>query len=143
MTVHNARTNAITPTATASLAAVGRYGAALAAGDMTGLAAALHHSVVWHQPGANPLSGVHEGPDAVLALLGRFMQLSSGTFRLETTATSANENFVATSVQFSAERAGRPDLQQTGTDIFRVDGGLIAEVWLFSADQAAEDAFWA
>jgi len=26
--------------------------------------------------------------------------------------------------------------------VLRIDGGRICEVWLFSEDQAAEDAFW-
>ena len=30
----------------------------------------------------------------------------------------------------------------TGVDLFRVADDLVAEVWLFSADQEAEDVFW-
>src|SRR6478609_5257896 len=63
---------------------VGQYGAAMAAGDMEALAATFHPDAVWHQPGANQLSGDHVGPDAIIAHLGRFMQLSGGTFALET-----------------------------------------------------------
>ncbi|MCB8044138.1 nuclear transport factor 2 family protein [Microbacterium oxydans] len=55
---------------------VGQYGAAMAAGDMEALAATFHPDAVWHQPGANQLSGDHVGPDAIIAHLGRFMQLS-------------------------------------------------------------------
>ena len=29
-----------------------------------------------------------------------------------------------------------------GVDLLRVENGKIAEVWLFSEDQPAEDAFW-
>ena len=29
-----------------------------------------------------------------------------------------------------------------GIDLFRMDDGKIKEVWLFSSDQAVEDAFW-
>jgi uncharacterized protein len=29
-----------------------------------------------------------------------------------------------------------------GVDLLRIADGKVAEVWLFSADQAAEDAFW-
>jgi hypothetical protein len=29
-----------------------------------------------------------------------------------------------------------------GVDLIRVEGGKIAEVWLFSFDQPAEDVFW-
>lgn len=63
---------------------VARYGAAMATGDMGALAAVLSENAVWHQPGANQLSGDHVGPDAILAHLGRFMELSGGTFVLTT-----------------------------------------------------------
>ena len=29
-----------------------------------------------------------------------------------------------------------------GVDVFRVEDDLIKEVWLYSSDQAVEDAFW-
>lgn len=139
MTTQDAAPESVT---SASLSAVERYGAALAAGDMGAFAASLHPTVVWHQPGTNPLSGAHAGADAVLALLGSFMQLSAGSFALETTSVSVNGDYVATAVHFSAEREARTRLDQSGIDVFRVADGLIAEVWLFSADQAAEDLFW-
>lgn len=121
---------------------IARYGAAAAAGDMTELAAVLHEHAVWHQPGDNPLSGDHAGPDAIVAHLGRFMELSGGTFRLETLSVEGAGALVATTVRFSAAREGREDLDQGGVDVFRVEGDRIAEIWLISEDQEAEDAFW-
>ncbi|MFC9186088.1 nuclear transport factor 2 family protein [Streptomyces cyaneofuscatus] len=121
---------------------VGRYGAAAAAGDMVALAATLTKDVVWHQPGANQLSGDHAGPEAVLAHLGRFMELSGGTFALETESATESGNLVATTVRFTAEREGAGYLDQHGVDVFRVEGDLIAEIWLIGEDQAAEDRFW-
>ncbi|MGK3091805.1 nuclear transport factor 2 family protein [Streptomyces sp. WAC01490] len=121
---------------------VGRYGAAAAAGDMVALAATLTKDVEWHQPGANQLSGDHVGPEAVLAHLGRFMELSGGTFALETESATESGNLVATTVRFTAEREGAGSLDQHGVDVFRVEGDLIAEIWLIGEDQAAEDRFW-
>jgi len=121
---------------------VGRYGAAAAAGDMVALAATLTKDVVWHQPGANQLSGDHVGPEAVLAHLGRFMELSGGTFALETESATESGNLVSTTVRFTAEREGAGSLDQHGVDVFRVEGDLIAEIWLIGEDQAAEDRFW-
>ncbi|WP_030143726.1 nuclear transport factor 2 family protein [Mycetocola saprophilus] len=123
-------------------AAYQRYEDALATGDMAALAAALHPAVVWHQPGANPLSGDHVGPDAVLALLGGFMERSQGTFALQTQTRMVNGDTVATTVAFSAQRPGRTDLGMNGVDVFRIADDRIAEIWLFSTDQEAEDAFW-
>lgn len=125
-----------------ALSAFQRYEDSLAAGDMSALAAALHPGVTWHQPGNNPLSGDHVGPDAVLALLGRFMELSAGSLVIRTDSRMVNGALVATTVSFTASREGHPDLAQRGMDLFRIEDDRIAEVWLFSEDQAAEDEFW-
>jgi len=120
-----------------------RYSEALAAGDMAALAASLHPDVVWHQPGSHSLAGDHAGPDRVLALLGGFMQRSNGTFALQPTGQPmVNGDLVSLPVAFSATSDGKADLRMTGVDLFRVADDLIAEVWLFSADQEVEDAFW-
>lgn len=121
---------------------VGQYGAAAAAGDMAALAATLTKDVVWHQPGANRLSGDHAGPEAVVAHLGRFMELSGGTFALETESATESGNLVATTVRFTAQREGMVDLDQHGVDVFRIEGEQIAEIWLIGEDQAVEDEFW-
>ncbi|MFF1540556.1 nuclear transport factor 2 family protein [Microbacterium sp. NPDC058269] len=121
---------------------VGQYGAAMAAGDMEALAATFHPHAVWHQPGANQVSGDHVGPDAILAHLGRFMQLSGGTFALETESATESGDLVSATVRFRAQREGQEDLDQHGVDVFRVADGRIVEVWLMSEDQEAEDRFW-
>lgn len=126
---------------------VGQYGAAMAAGDTEALAATFHPDAVWHQPGANQLSGDHVGPDAIIAHLGRFMQLSGGTFALETESATESGALVSATVRFRAQRVGHDDLDQHvldqhGVDVFRVADGRIVEVWLMSEDQEAEDRFW-
>ena len=121
---------------------VGQYGAAMAAGDMDALAATFADDAVWHQPGANPLSGDQVGSDAIIAHLGRFMQISAGTFALVPDSVTEAGDLVSMTVTFTAQREGRADLTQHGVDIFRVAGDKIAEVWLISEDQAAEDTFW-
>ncbi|MEV6062327.1 nuclear transport factor 2 family protein [Nocardia asteroides] len=118
------------------------YGAALAAGDMPALAATFADDIVWHQPGRNSLSGDHHGPDAVLELLGSFMQRSGGTFELAVTGVVESGDLVAAAVNFSARRQGEIDLAQNGIDVFHIANGRIAEVWLVSTDQDAEDRFW-
>src|SRR5690606_9789865 len=121
---------------------IARYGAAMAAGDMVALRSTLSDQAVWHQPGHNQLSGDHVGPDAILAHLGRFMELSEGTFTLSTESVAEVGTLVATTVPFTASRPDPTDLDQHGVDVFRVDGDQIAEVWLISEDQTAEDRFW-
>ena len=121
---------------------VGRYGAAIAAGDMAALADTLTKDAVWHQPGANSLSGDHVGVDAILAHLGAFMERSGGTFALETESATESGALVATTVRFTASRDGAAALDQHGVDVFRVEGDRIAEIWLISEDQDGEDRFW-
>lgn len=121
---------------------VGQYGAAMAAGDMEALAATFGADAVWHQPGSSQLSGDHVGPAAIVAHLGRFMQLSGGTFALEPESVTESGDLVSMTVRFRARRDGQDDLDQHGVDVFRVADDRIVEVWLIGEDQAAEDRFW-
>ncbi len=43
---------------------------------------------------------------------------------------------------FKAEREDEDDLDMNGIDLFKIKDGKIAEVWLFSNDQAKEDIYW-
>ena len=129
---------------TSPLQTLTAYNDALAAGDMDAFAALLAPEIVWHQPGAHPLAGDHTGPAAVLELLGAMMGHSAGTFQVvPTDAPRVNGDLVALPVSFSGKHEGRADLAMAGTDLFRISGGLIREVWLFSADQDVEDAYLA
>ncbi|WP_332642299.1 nuclear transport factor 2 family protein [Aeromicrobium sp.] len=128
---------------TQPIAAYTAYDEALATGNMPGVAAALHADVVWHQPGAHSLSGDHRGPDGVMALLGGFMERSGGTFTLTKAGPAmVNGQYVAQPVSFAATRDGHEPLDMAGVDVFRIEDDLIKEVWLYSSDQAVEDAFW-
>ena len=70
------------------------------------------------------------------------MAVSEGTFELDPTAAAmVNGALVAAPVHFAAQRAGA-GMALDGVDLLRVEGDRIAEVWLFSADQQAEDSFW-
>jgi len=122
--------------------AVGRYGAAIAAGDMVALAAVFTEDAVWHQPGSNRLSGDVVGPDAIIAHLGRMMTACHGTLVVETESATESGDLVSTTVRFTARREGVADLDLHGVDVFRVVDDRVAEVWLISEDQSVEDVFW-
>jgi ketosteroid isomerase-like protein len=118
------------------------YFDALEAQDFATVSAALAEDVVWHQPGANRFSGIQRGAAAVGAMIGGMTEISEGSFALTVTAPlMINGDTVAAQIHFSAKRAGA-SLDQDGVDVLKVTDGRISEVWLFSADQLAEDAFW-
>ncbi|GAA1600020.1 nuclear transport factor 2 family protein [Kribbella sancticallisti] len=126
------------------VAVVQQYFDALAAKDFATVAGFLADKIVWHQPGANRFSGRQEGAAAVNAMIGGMMQLSGGSFELAlTTPPMLNEDtgLVAATIHFTAHRDGAK-LGQDGVDLLKVADGKIVEVWLFSADQPAEDEFW-
>lgn len=118
------------------------YNEGLIQGDFDAVFAVIADDIIWHQPGKNPLSGTVVGKDALGAHLAQFGQKSNGTFRVLTNWVSENDNLVAANVTFQAER-GDDILDMNGIDLFRIEDGLIREVWLFSSDQAEEDRYWA
>ncbi|MFE9566704.1 nuclear transport factor 2 family protein [Streptomyces sp. NPDC006487] len=119
------------------------YYDSLTGGDMERLSTLLADDIVWHQPGAGALSGTYRGRSEVLGLFGEFVGRSQGTFRLVARDVMVNGPLVAATVHFSAERPDHKPLAMHGADLMLIEGGRIAEVWLFSEDQAAEDSFWA
>ena len=119
-----------------------KYVDAVSAKDFATVAGLLADDIVWHQPGANRLSGTHRGRAAVDEVLGGMMVISEGTFELAVTgAPMVNGDLVAIPVHFSGQR-DNVKLAQGGVDVLRIEGDRIAEVWLFSSAQDTEDAFW-
>jgi ketosteroid isomerase-like protein len=114
----------------------------LLSGQLDALGKLFADDVVWHQPGGSKVSGTYRGTAALFEHLGRFMKLSQGSFRIDAVEEiMGNAALVAARIHFVAQRNGRT-LAMNGVDLMRVAGGKIREVWLFSGDQAAEDAFW-
>lgn len=130
-------------TESTSTAAVARkYYEAMSSGDIptaTGLFAA---DIAWHQPGDHRFAGLKDGAAAVGEMIGAQMALTGGTFELKFTGEPmVNGDLASIPVHFSGSREGAR-MSMDGIDVFRVEGGEIVEMWLFSADQDAEDAFW-
>lgn len=127
---------------TNQLAVANKYFDALAAKDFAVVAGMFADDIVWHQPGANRFTGTHRGSAAVNEMIGGLMTVSEGTFELGLTGNvMVNGSLVAAPVHFTAKREGAA-LGQDGVDVMRIEGNRISEVWLYSSDQPAEDAFW-
>ncbi|MBF0779297.1 nuclear transport factor 2 family protein [Streptococcus cuniculi] len=118
-----------------------RYNQGLIVGDFDAVFATMADDIIWHQPGKHSLSGTISGKEALGVHLAQFAQRSNGTFRVLTNWVTENADFIAANVTFQAER-GEEVLDMNGIDLFRIENGKIQEVWLFSSDQAVEDAFW-
>jgi uncharacterized protein len=118
------------------------YANALTAKDFATVAGLFADDIVWHQPGAHQFAGTHRGQAEVNAHLGALMGASQGTFALTVIGEPmVNGDLAAMRVEFSAQREGAA-MSMGGVDIVRVVDDRIAEVWLYSADQEAEDEFW-
>lgn len=127
---------------TTPLAVATTYFDALESGDFATVSAQFADDVVWRQPGANRFSGVHRGSAAVGEMIGGMMTVSEGTFSLKRNAPlMVNGDVVAAPVRWTAKRSGA-EMDGVGVDLMRVVDGKVAEVWLFTADPAEEDAFW-
>jgi hypothetical protein len=118
------------------------YFKAIQTGDMPTLGSLVAADVVWHQPGHNKFSGTHTGAEAVFGMIGAMMQDSAGSFKIvDVKDVMGNGSQVAATISFSAQRDGA-QMALNGVDVFTVENGQITEVWLYSSDQDAEDAFW-
>ncbi|WP_055716719.1 nuclear transport factor 2 family protein [Streptomyces torulosus] len=127
---------------TAHLDVARAYFHAVQTGDMATLGALLDEGIVWHQPGSNQFSGDHKGQGAVFQMLGSMMEASQGTFAIDAVhSLMDNGDLVAAHIHFTGRR---DDVSMTmdGVDLLRIQNGRITEMWLFSGDQSAEDAFW-
>ena len=118
------------------------YADALTAKDFATVAGMFAENVVWHQPGTHRFAGTYRGAAEVNGHLGALMGASQGSFELSVTSEPMiNGDLAALQVEFSAQREGAA-MSMGGVDVVRVEGDRIAEVWLYSADQQAEDEFW-
>lgn len=125
-----------------ALAVVEGYFDALGRGDVEAAMGALDPDVVWHQPGHNRFSGIHQGPQAVAAMVGGMVAVSGGTFTLSVAGRPmVNGERVAVPVRFGGRRQGAA-MDMAGIDLLTVRDGSIVRVDLFSEDGPAEDRFW-
>lgn len=114
------------------------YFDAVATGQLGKLNDLLSETPVLHQPGSSDLSGTYTSRNAVFALIGKFMERSQGSFKFDSIGNIlGNGDYVAATLHFS----GKTDSRSISMGVLRIDAGKIQEVWLFSEDQAAEDAF--
>ncbi len=97
----------------------------------------LSEDVVWHLPGAAPLSGDHRGRDAVFAAMGQF----DGSVQLELHDVLANDEHAVALLRARGSREGK-EYNALEIDVFHIREGKVTEFWSFSEDQRVTDEFW-
>ena len=111
-------------------------------GDLEAIRGLLADDVVWHQPGDNAVSGDYRGPDQVLGLFGKLMEMTGGTFRPGPHDFLANDQHAVALITLSAERGGR-SITDNETHVVHMRDGKIAESWVQLGDAYRElDAFF-
>lgn len=121
---------------------VAAYSVALAQGDIPTAFSHFSPSARWHQPGNHRLSGTKNGLDEIGKMLGEMMEITDGSLTVIPTGDlMSNGKFVSFPVHFTGKN-GEKTIDMTGVDLFEVVDEKIVQVWLFSEDQDAEDAFW-
>lgn len=118
------------------------YNEALATSNFPAVFETMADDIVWHQPGEHSTAGTHIGKEALGVHLASFAEKTNGTFKVVTNWVSNNSDLVAANVTFLGTRKDGEELNMNGIDLFRIENGKIKEVWLFSSNQAVEDAFW-
>ncbi len=108
---------------------------ARARGDLEAAASFIAPDVIWHEP--YDYLGTLHGRESVMDAITLSMEETHGTFSLRLTDLLSSDDHVVALVDFSAERRGG---QMFGREVgvFRVEGGLIREVWFYTAEDPDE-----
>lgn len=118
------------------------HATALSKGDIIAAFSFFSEDAKWHQPGNNQFSGSKSGLDSIGQTLSEMMRATNRSLlNKPAAAMMVNGNLVACPVRFSAQ-IGDKSIEMDGIDLYEVVDGEIVQVWLFSGDQPAEDAFW-
>ena len=114
---------------------------AFSRGDMEGVFALFAKNILWHVPGRGPLSGDYCGHVEVQGFFQHFMELSSGTFRLQVDHILAEGDLV---VVLCTDKAQRGNLSKTSQQVhvWTVRDGYAATFREYQGDQQSEDEFW-
>jgi uncharacterized protein len=115
--------------------------AAFADGDLDTVRSLLAEDIVWHNGGANQLSGEYTGREEVLDLFGQLMEVTGGTFRLDVHDVLANDMHGIVLVTMHAEREGET-LDMDEVHIWHLEQGQAEEFWSFAENVAEMDRFF-
>jgi hypothetical protein len=112
-------------------------------GDLEAMRGWFADDFVWHEPGANPLTGDYRGADAVFGLFNRIGAATGGRFDTHLESVLANDDWLVALLHLHAER-GPKTIDMSRVNVYRVNfDGRVAERWGYVGDQAAFDDLFA
>jgi ketosteroid isomerase-like protein len=114
---------------------------AFSRGDMEGAFAVFAKDILWHIPGRGPLSRDYRGHAEVQGFFQHFMELSSGTFRLQVDHILAEGDLVVVLCTDSAQR-GDHSWSSPQVHVWTIRDGYAAIFRQYQGDQQTEDEFW-
>lgn len=114
---------------------------AFARGDVAQAFSAFAPDIFWHVPGRGPLSRDYRGHSEVGGFFQKFMELSSGTFRIQIDEVLSKGDRVVVLCTESAERGGR-HWSSPQVHVWTVKNGHATVFWQYQGDQQTEDEFW-
>jgi ketosteroid isomerase-like protein len=114
---------------------------AAGAGDIPTFQQCFSTDVVWHEPGKSPVSGDFKGIQELLGLLGKNLELSGGTFKLDLHDLLVNDEHAVGLNTASAQREGKT-WSDNQVNVFHIKDGKITEFWNHPGDLYAKDEFW-
>jgi uncharacterized protein len=115
--------------------------AAFGAGDIATLGELFADDIVWHVGGRSPISGDYKGKDEVFGFFAQLAERAGGTLRVDVHDMLANDEHVVALTKATAEHQGKT-LNDSGAQVFHVQGGKVTEQWIHPGDQYASDDFW-
>jgi len=118
-------------------AAVDRYAKAWAAGDTAAIIACYGDGFTLHYGGSNALSGRHVGKAKALGVLADFSRRTNRKLVRIVDVMAGDERGVVVAREALGPEGGRVEIERTL--VYRVEGGLFAECWLYDQDQALID----
>jgi uncharacterized protein len=110
-------------------------------GDMQTVDEVFADDIVWHMPGAGPLSGDRGSKKEVFEFFGQLAEMSNGTFAIDIHDVLGGDDHVVVLSKARASRNGK-SLEAQGVDIWHVKDGKATEFWHIDMDQEAANAFW-
>jgi hypothetical protein len=115
---------------------------AFRAGDLATLNEVFADDIVFHVPGTAQVSNDYHGKDATFGYFGKLVELTNGTFKVESLKVYVSDDKVAMLDRISAERNGK-QLDQELVLVLQVRNGQFVEGWDHFEDLAAWNDFWA